>query len=99
MRLDGLGETKLCVCTVSYVWIPVTYDRWMCPNLMLMCPNLTLMSNNGRLTKELKQKLDRLNEEKKNFEELDALLKVRLSRNRSVSCPCCHALTPLSVLI
>eukprot|EP00596_Hydrurales_sp_CCMP1899_P005223 CAMPEP_0119049066 /NCGR_PEP_ID=MMETSP1177-20130426/62581_1 /TAXON_ID=2985 /ORGANISM="Ochromonas sp, Strain CCMP1899" /LENGTH=721 /DNA_ID=CAMNT_0007025819 /DNA_START=48 /DNA_END=2209 /DNA_ORIENTATION=+ len=34
-----------------------------------------LRSTNDRLTKDLKQKLDRLTEEKKNFEELDALLK------------------------
>lgn len=37
-----------------------------------------LRACNDRLTKELKEKLDRLNEEKKNFEDLDAMLKVRL---------------------
>ena len=38
-----------------------------------------LRATNDRLTKELKAKLDKLNEEKKNFEELDALLKVDIA--------------------
>lgn len=37
-----------------------------------------LRATNDGLTKELKQKLDRLDEEKKNFEDLDAMLKVCL---------------------
>ena len=43
-----------------------------------------LRATNDRLTKELKAKLDKLNEEKKNFEELDALLKVDILWDISV---------------
>lgn len=48
-----------------------------------------LRATNDRLTKELKQKLDRLNEEKNNFEDLDAMLKVCLFwiKNLSISSP------------
>lgn len=36
-----------------------------------------MRATNKRLTKDLKIKLDTLKEEKKNFEDMDALLKVR----------------------
>jgi hypothetical protein len=39
-----------------------------------------LRATNKRLTKDLKVKLDTLKEEKKNFEDMDALLKVRSDR-------------------
>lgn len=43
-----------------------------------------LRATNDRLTKDLKQKLDRLNEEKKDFEQLDALLKAETTEGQRI---------------